>query len=246
MEDVHVFVNESSHSSWTEWFAEPKGLQDHELRGIQSLFNNTQKLMLEHSEGVSECETAWQVHLLHGRDQYCLIIQWEKAKVRVYSDSVLCLRKLNGSEGAIERWKGQVEEFKIVPFLQRTIWNRRRSNWIRVEDFPWIFVLKILQEIQHDLERKNIKFGEFTGRIIFKSMFSDIDWTKEEMMRIVFRMQKMSGITRRDSCKDTGRFQVLDRKRSGMEDLLTFPMENGTPQPMKWYSDSKKQVVLYF
>ena len=62
-------------------------------------------------------------------------------------------------------------------------------------------------------------------------------------MRIVFRMQKKSRITRRYSCKDTGRFWVLDRKRSGMEDLLTLLLESGTPQPMKWYNDSKKPVI---
>ena len=33
MENVHVFVNESNHSSWTELFGEPGVLQEHELRG---------------------------------------------------------------------------------------------------------------------------------------------------------------------------------------------------------------------
>ena len=44
--------------------------------------------------------------------------------------------------------------------------------------FPKFSPLKILQEIQQDLERKNIKPEEFTDRIIFMSMFNDIDWTK--------------------------------------------------------------------
>ena len=43
LENVHVFVNESSHSSWTELFGEPGGLQEHEL----------QQLILEHSEVIS-------------------------------------------------------------------------------------------------------------------------------------------------------------------------------------------------
>ena len=33
MENVHVLVNESSRSSWTELFGKPRGLQEHELRG---------------------------------------------------------------------------------------------------------------------------------------------------------------------------------------------------------------------
>ena len=37
MVNVHVFVNESSHSSWTTLFGEPGGLQEHELRGNSEL-----------------------------------------------------------------------------------------------------------------------------------------------------------------------------------------------------------------
>ena len=48
MENVHVFAKKSSHSSWTELFCELGRL--HKLRGIQSLFNITPKLILEHSE----------------------------------------------------------------------------------------------------------------------------------------------------------------------------------------------------
>ena len=41
------------------------------------------------------------------------VIQWTKAKVLVFSDSVLCLGKMNDNKGVIERWEGQVEEFKM-------------------------------------------------------------------------------------------------------------------------------------
>ena len=64
---------------------------------------------------------------------------------------------------------------------------------------------------------------------------------REEMLRFVFRMQKESRTARRDSCKDTGRFWVLDR--NGMENPHNIPMENRTPQPIKWYNDSKKPVM---
>ena len=40
MENVHVFVNESSHSSSTELFGEPGGLQEHELRGNSELIQD--------------------------------------------------------------------------------------------------------------------------------------------------------------------------------------------------------------
>ena len=57
---------------------------------IQSLFNSTQKLILEHSEEILNVNTIESTST-----------SWTKAKVRVYSDSVLCLGKLNGSKDAI-------------------------------------------------------------------------------------------------------------------------------------------------
>ena len=60
---------------------------------IQSLFNITQKLILEHSEEILNVNTIhstspfWTRSVL-SHDQ---MIQWTKAKVLVYSDSVLCL-----------------------------------------------------------------------------------------------------------------------------------------------------------
>ena len=74
---------------------------------IQSLFNITQKLMLKHSEEslngntIHSASPSWTRSL----DQ---VIQWTKAKVRGYSDSVLCLVRMNDSTDAITRWEGQV------------------------------------------------------------------------------------------------------------------------------------------
>ena len=99
------------------------------------------------------------------------VIQWTKAKVRVYSDSVLCLEKMSHNAEAITRWNSQVEEFKMSAPLKRIVGNRWRSNWIRVEYFQGFTSLQILQKIEPD---------KFTDRIIFMSMFNDIDWTQKK------------------------------------------------------------------
>ena len=44
-------------------------------------------------------------------------------------------------------------------------------------NFPGFSSLQILQEIQNDL--RNIESEKFTDRIIFMSMFNDIDWTRK-------------------------------------------------------------------
>ena len=72
------------------------------------------------------------------------------------------------------RSSGRIQD---VSFLQRTTWNRWRSNCVRVEDFQGFTSLQILQEIQQDLKRKSIEPEKFTDRIILMSMY--IDWTKK-------------------------------------------------------------------
>ena len=84
------------------------------------------------------------VHLLHGRDHCCphdQVIQWVKAKVHVHSDSALCLGRMNDSKDTITRWERSSRRIQKVPFLQRIAGNRWRSNWIRVEYFPKIFII---------------------------------------------------------------------------------------------------------
>ena len=54
--------------------------------------------------------------------------------------------------------------------------ERNESEWIIFPGFP---SLGILQRFHEDLKRKNIKLEEFTDRIIFMSMFNDIDWSKQ-------------------------------------------------------------------
>ena len=82
---------------------------------IQSLFNITQKLILEHSEEILNVHTSesaspsWKRSTL-SHDQ---VIQWTVAKVRVYSDSALCMGRCHFKKDAITRWEGLLEEFKM-------------------------------------------------------------------------------------------------------------------------------------
>ena len=85
------------------------------FKEIQSLFNIKQKLILEHSELILNVNTidsaspSWTRPVL-SHDQ---VIQWKKSKVRVCTDSVLCLGKMYENRDANIRWEGQVEEFKM-------------------------------------------------------------------------------------------------------------------------------------
>ena len=58
-------------------------------------------------------------------------------------------------------------------------------------------------------------------------------------MRIASRMPRKSRITQRGPYEDIGLFWVEVQKRGGTM------MDNGTVQPTKWYSNSKKLVILF-
>ena len=146
---VHVFINESSHSSWTRLFTEFGSFQEHELRGNSEFIQYHTETHIGTLWRDSECQHDWKyisVHLPHRRDLHRLMIKWssgQRQKVRVFSDSVLCLgevvmirsKRCNDKMG---RSSGRIQN---VRFLLRIAGNRWRSNWFRVKYFPRIYVI---------------------------------------------------------------------------------------------------------
>ena len=81
------------------------------FKEIQNLFNVSQRLIMEHPAEILNVSTvdwtflSWQRStLMH--DQ---VITWTKAKVHVYTDSVLCLGKMSEHSDAIKRWENQLQ-----------------------------------------------------------------------------------------------------------------------------------------
>ena len=176
------------------------------------------------------------VHLTHGRDQYCLMIKWSGGQMQkyVFSQIPYC------------RWEGQSGRIQNVSFPQRIAGNRCRTNWIRVEYFPRIFVIADSTENPRKFcesgtwNLKNSPTGSSSCRCSATSIGQ-----RKETMEFAVRVQKKSRKTRKDSRRDTRRFSVLETKGSGMELFLTHLEENGTLQPLKRWNDSKIQVIQY-
>ena len=69
---------------------------------------------------------------------------------------------------------------QIISSLQK-IWQIRRwANGIRVNIFPGFTTLQLSQEVQELLLRLSVTPENFTGRIIFMSMFNDIPWGSKD------------------------------------------------------------------
>ena len=82
--------------------------------------------------------------------------------------------------------KKQQQDGKVKWKNSRCIFSHKELLGIDGEaiEFEWnIFLgcssLQILQQIQNNSHKRNIKPDEVTDQIIFMSMSSDIDWTKE-------------------------------------------------------------------
>ena len=127
-------------------------------------------------------DSAWKYLSLIGDEQ---VISLQRTKVYVFSDSVLCLGKIFENSQSNDAWEQRLEWFKISQ-------ENRNLDRIDVEPmefvwniFPRFTTLQLSQEVKDLLLRLHVKnfllrFHEtlenFTGKIIFMSMFNVISW----------------------------------------------------------------------
>ena len=97
-------------------------------------------------------------------------------KVYVFSDSVLCLGKMNENSQSNYAWEDRLTWFKSSSEY-RTL-NRIDGEPMEFEwnIFPGFTTLQLCYKVQELLSRLSVTPEKFTGRIIFMSMFNDISW----------------------------------------------------------------------
>ena len=152
-----------------------------DMKEIQDLFSITQRLVWDHSEGILNVtaiesnDPSW----IRSRLSHRQVIKWTKAKVHVYSDSVLCLGTLSEPLEANQRWKGHLTDLQPTASCQELFGIDGEPIEFEWNILPGRTSLKILQQIQSDLQGWNTEPENFGDRIIFMSMFNDIDWTRK-------------------------------------------------------------------
>ena len=99
--------------------------------------------------------------LLHSRAYHFFT-----ANVYVFSDSVLCLGKMG--DDLVGSWKNNC--FKDLNRIDRQLME---FEW---KVFPGLTTVAILNQIQQMMGELQCEPENFTGRIIFMSMFNDIVW----------------------------------------------------------------------
>ena len=77
---------------------------------------------------------------------------------------------------ANRRWENQVQEFQQTNSYRELLGIDGEPIEFEWNIFSRVTSLEILQKIQIDLRDRNIEPEKFEDRIIFMSMFNDIEW----------------------------------------------------------------------
>ena len=108
------------------------------------------------------------------------VINLQRTKVYVFSDSVLCLGKILENPQSNDAWEQDWDGCNLL---------KNYRNFDRIDGEPMEFewniytgynTLQLNEEVQRLLLRLDETPENFTGRIIFKSMFNDFLWMKRQ------------------------------------------------------------------
>ena len=150
---------------------------------VKQVFDRSEKLVPEQSDEIYGVKTinwedsSWKYLSLIGDEQ---VISLQRTKVYVFSDSVLCLGKMNENPQSNIAWEERLEWFKSSQeyiVLDRIDGEPMELEW---NIFPGFTTLQLSQEVKDLLLRLNETPENFTGRIIFMSMFNDISWCSRD------------------------------------------------------------------
>ena len=154
--------------------------------------------------------------LLHRR-----AYQYATAKVYVFSDSVLCLGKIGNNP--VESWKKQIQWYSDNDYsseLNRIDGQPMEFEW---EIFPGFTAAGTLNEIQQMMGKLQCEPENFTGRIIFMSMFNDIVWNAKGNDELCVNNSKTIKEYAEILFAVIGLSWSLDLKRSGTELTMAKP-----------------------
>ena len=176
---------------------------------LKQLFDMSTKLVSEQGE-ISGLETigwenhSWKILSLNGDER---IINLQRTKVYVFSDSVLCLGKIQQNPESDEAWEQRYKNFdKIDGEPTEFEWNI----------FPGFDTLQLCDKVKSLLSR----FGEtpenFTGRILFMSMFNDISCGTKDNEKECLANARLVSLYAKKFGKGQCHSLVLVPRRSGI------------------------------
>ena len=200
---------------------------------MKQMFDISEKLITEQSDEIFGMSTiTWE----HSSWKYLSsvvdeqVISFLHTKVHVFSDSVLCLGKMNENPQSNYAWEQRLEWFKSSPeyrTLDRIDGEPMEFEW---NIFPGFNALQLCYKVQEFLSSLSVTPEKLNGRIISMSMFHDISWgSKDNKKECEANAQLVSLFENRS------RTMVIPRTwigESGTPLVKTVHKENGTELPI--------------
>ena len=149
---------------------------------LKQMFHISTRLVSEQEE-ISGMETigwenhSWKYLSLIGDER---VINLQRTKVYVFSDSVFCLGKILENPQSNDAWEqrlGWLKSSSKYRYFDRIDGEPMEFEW---NIFPGFTTLQLSEEVKRLLLRLNETPKNFTGRIIFMSMFNDITWWSKD------------------------------------------------------------------
>ena len=149
---------------------------------LKKMFDISAKLVGEQDEIFKVDTIQWEKHSwkylsLIGDET---IINLQRAKVYVFSDSVLCLGRVHQYPKSSESWKDRIGWIKTSQSYRDYDGISGESTEIEWNIFPGFTTLQLHGKVTDLLSRLGETPETFTGRILFMSMFNDISSDKKD------------------------------------------------------------------
>ena len=108
------------------------------------------------------------------------VISLSHAKVYVFSDSVLCLGKVNQNPATNNAWEEQLTWFKSSPEYRMLDTMDEEPMEFECNIFTGFTTVQLCNTVQEFLSKMSVEPEYFTRRIIFMSMFNDTSWGSKD------------------------------------------------------------------
>ena len=190
---------------------------------MKQISDISEKLIAEQSDemyGVNTInweDSLWkQLSLIGDEEVICL----SHAKVYVFSDSVLCLGKVNENPQSNIVWEEKLTWFKSSSQYRALDTIDGELMEFESNIFPGFTTLQLCNKVQEFVSKMS-DTSQFKGPIIFMSMFNNISWNAMLTPISFLSMQE-------DFHQEDGYSSNLDQKRSVILLMVADHKENGT------------------
>ena len=214
---------------------------------LKTMFDISSKLVAEQEEIFNVDKIHWEKHSwkhlsLIGDET---VINLQRAKVYVFSDSVLCLGRVHPHPTSNEAWKeriGWIITDKSCRDYDGINGEPTEFEW---NIFPGFTTLQLCGQVTDPLSRLGETPETFTGRILFMSMFNDISCDKKDNEEECVANAKVVSILAKKFGTGQGHLLVQVLRRNGTVWKKTVLKEFGITSRKRCCWNSQKADVQF-